>query len=153
MCCRNTLGLSDLELHSQQTEHRKMVIGRQCLGAAPKLEWLGGVGGTFDSMSQIWLSEIWLSACNQDMALNISFSAPPLVTLDGDGVAVAAEAAMLMEVRQPDGTYRGVAAIGLTAACQGAAYVKVGLPGGPPKHHTPMLQCIFPPGVSLFMYI
>lgn len=119
-----------------------------CLAVAPKLERFGGLGGTFDSMS-----EIRLSACNQDMALNISFSAPPLVRLDGDGVAVAAEAAMLMEVRQPDGSYRGVAAIGLTAACQGAAYVKVGLPGGPLKHYTPMLRCTFLPGISPFMFI
>jgi hypothetical protein len=119
-----------------------------CLAVAPKLEWFGGLGGTFDSMS-----EIRLSAWDQDMALNISFSAPPLVRLDGDGVAVAAEAAMLMEVRQPGGSYRGVAAIGLTAACQGAAFVRVGLPGGPLKHYTPMLQCTFLPGISPFMCI
>lgn len=71
------------------------------------------------------------------MALNISFSAAPAVTLDSAGVAVAAQAAMEMQVLDRAGGRQGVAAIGISATFQGAAHVQVSTPKGkqgrPPK--------------------
>lgn len=66
------------------------------------------------------------------MALNISFTAAPAITLTQDGVAVAAQAAMEMQVIDQGGERTGVAAIGISATFEGAAYVRVRQAGSVP---------------------
>ncbi|GAQ91078.1 lipopolysaccharide-binding protein [Klebsormidium nitens] len=70
------------------------------------------------------LPRLYLQYPDAAMALNISFTAAPVVTLDPDGVAVAAQAAMEMQVLDQAGARQGVAAIGISATFQGAAYVR-----------------------------